>query len=1023
MVAQTTGAGIQGTLKNEAGDAVSKTTLSLRNMKTGGEWIITTDDSGRFRVPLLPPGEYDLRVSALDFANFGDTIVENIQLAVGQDAVINLAVSAEKSTGRSPGAVTVARINLTSGALSGLTDDKQIRDLPLNGRSFQQLALLHPGVTVALAAGKDVIGGRAPKISINGARPEQNVFLLDGTDINGVYDKTPGSVAGLLLGVEAVLEFQVLTNSFSAEFGRSAGGVVHAVTRSGENAIHGAAFEFLRNSRLDAKNFFDPGDQPTPAFKRNQYGGTVGGPIRRNRTFFFFAYEALTERLGITGVAPVPDVEARTGLLGGRRIEIHPAIPAYLDALFPLPNGRSLGGGVAEDLFSRSQPTEEHFVQGRIDHHFSAADTLFGRYTISSGSVDRQSANSPPIAFVKERSRNQYVTLEEQHIFSPTLLNILRLGFNRSTGEAANERTVAIPAALSFVPGEPFGFINILGLLPAMGGDFRLPRLDRLNNFQWSNTLILTRGAHGLRTGFMGQRIQFNQNSVSQKGGVMNFPNLESFLTGRPSSMDVALPGLVDPIRAYRQSLWGFFAQDDVRIRPNFTVNLGLRYEFVTVPTEANGKTSNLRYITDSRITVGNPWYRNSSLRNFAPRVGMAWDPFSNGRTSVRAGFGVFYDEIQAKYLFFAGSLNPPFTTRTSFPNPAFPNGVATFDPLTPIKAQLQTVNYDLQSPYIMQFNFTVQRSLPGSWDVSAAYAGSRGIHLLRIGETNMAPETVVGGVKFYQPLAGRRNPNFAGVTSRATDSQSFYNSLQLSAVKRFSSGLRAQASYTFARSVDDSSGVNSQDFDNGVQYSSDWYDRKRDRGLSSFFVKHNLVFNWTYDLPFGRSMRGPLGALLKGWQVNNVSTLQSGAPFTVRLGFNRSGNLNTASFSLNERPNLKAGHTGDPILGGPDRYWDIGAFELQAANTRGNLGRNTLIGPGLVGIDFSAVKMFALSERAHLQFRTEVFNIGNRPNFAVPSGTVAFSNANGDRAPNWGRITSTTTTSRQVQFGLKLTF
>lgn len=1011
--AQTVGASLQGTITDPSGAVVPNCRLEVRNVNTGAAVSLLSDEAGRYRAPLLPPGEYELHVSAQGFQSLAR---KGIRLAIGQDAILDVALELAKTTGEISVVADAARINLVSGALSGLTDDKQIRDLPLNGRSFQQLALLHPGVTAALAAGNDVVGGRAPKISINGARPEQNNFLLDGTDINGVYNKTPGSVAGVLLGVEAVLEFQVLTNAYSAEFGRSSGGVINAVTRSGTNALHGSAFEFLRNSSLDAKNFFDPAGKPIPAFKRNQFGGTLGGPIRRDRTFFFGAYEALIERLGITGVAPVPDAEART-------IALHPAIPAYLDTLFPLPNGRSLGGGVAEYLFSRSQPTNEHFAQGRIDHRFSAADSLFGRYTISNGNVDRQTFNHPPIAFTKERSRNQYVTLEEQHVFSPTLLNTVRLGFNRSTQEADNQRTIQIPPSLSFVPGEQFGFINIIGLLPAMAGDFRLPRFDRLNNYQWGDTLFLTRGAHGLRLGFMGQRIQFNQNTVSQRGGVMNFPNLESFLSGRPSSMDVALPGLVDPIRGYRQSLWAFFAQDDIRLRSNLTLNLGLRYEFITVPTEVNGKISNLRNVSDSQITVGDPWHGNPSLRNFAPRIGLAWDPLGDGKTSVRSGFGLFYDEILPKYYFFSGSLNPPFTTRTSITNPPFPNGVAGFDPKAPVKAQLQTVNFDLQTPYIMQFNLNVQRSLPGNWDVTVGYAGSRGIHLLRLGDANLAPEVVVNGVKTYQPQLGRRNPNFTGIWQRVTDAQSFYNALQLSVVKRFSHGLRAQASYTVARSVDDSSGINSQDFDNSVQYGMDWYDRKMDRGLSSFFAKHNLTFNWTYDLPFARSLTGIGGAILKGWQLNNITTVQSGSPFTVRLGFNRSGNLNTTSFSMHDRPNVKAGYTNNPILGGPDRYWDINAFELQPANTRGNLGRNTLIGPGLVGFDLSLVKSFAVGEGRRLQFRAEGFNLPNHPNFAVPAGRIAFTNAQGAVAPNWGRITSTVTTSRQIQFGLKLAF
>ncbi len=622
-------------------------------------------------------------------------------------------------------------------------------------------------------------------------------------------------------------------------------------------------------------------------------------------------------------------------------------------------------------------------------------------------------------------------------MFSPALVNIARLGFNRSTQEAVNQRTVDIPTSLAWIPGEQFGYMTIMGMVTELGGDFRLPRFDRLNNYQWGDTLFWTRGRHGLRLGFQGQRLQFNQNTVSQRGGIATFTNLENFLRGLAQNVDVALPGLVDPVRGYRQSLWGFFAQDDVRLRQNLTLNVGLRYEFVTVPTEVNGKISNLRNVLDSQLTVGDPWHSNPSLLNFAPRVGLAWDPFRNGKTSIRTGFGLFHDQILPKYYFFSGSLNPPFTTRTSILSPPFPNMAANFDPRVPVRAQLQTVNFDLQTPYIMQFNFSVQRSLPRDWDVTVGYVGSRGIHLIRLGDANLAPETIVDGRKRYRADLGRRNPNFTGVWQRVTDAQSFYNSLQLSTVKRFSSGLRAQLSYTWSRSVDDASGINSQDFDNSVQYGMDWYDRKMDRGLSSFHAKSILAFNWTYDLPLARSLTGLAGALLKGWQVNNITTVQSGHPFTVRVGFNRSGNLNTTSFSMHERPNVKAGFSNNPVLGGPDRYWDINAFELPPAypcfpgdtvvpprcGERGNLGRNTLIGPGLVAVDLSLVKSFRLGEGRDLQFRAEAFNLPNQPNFAIPAGRIAFTNAAGAIAPNWGRITSTVTTSRQIQFGLKLTF
>jgi outer membrane receptor protein involved in Fe transport len=1020
--AQTVGSSLQGIITDASGGALPNAEVIVLNVATGAAHNLKTDASGHYRVPVLQPGEYDVHVSMTGFQPIAR---RGVQLTVGQTAVIDfkleLSALAEELTvtGDSP------HINTTSGALSGLVSDKEIRELPLNGRSFQQLALLQTGVTPALAAGNDVVGGRTPKISINGARPEQNSFLLDGTDINNVYNKTPGSSAGVLLGVEAVLEFQVLTNAYSAEFGRSAGGVINAVTRSGTNAFHGSGFEFHRNSALDSKNFFDPQDRPIPDFHRNQFGATFGGPFRKDRTFFFGAFESLIERLGITGVTAVPDDNARQGILPSRTVGLHPAIPAYLNTLFPRGNGKSLGGGVQELLFTASQPTSEYFAQMRIDHRFAGGDSIFGRYTFDDGKVDRTPPNKPPITFYAEHTTNQYLTLEQQHLFSSALLNTIKGGINRSVSLADNVRTVDIPPSMSWIPGEKFGYFTIAGVVTEMAGDFRLPRNDRLNNFQVGDTLFYTRGVHAAKVGFQVQYLQFNQDTTSQRGGIVTFPNLERFLTGTPSTVGFAVPGLIDPIRKYRQSLWGFFAQDDVRARPNLTLNLGLRYEFITTPTEADGKISNLRHVTDTTLTIGDPWHSNPSLKNFAPRLGINWDPFGKGRTSVRAGFGLFYDEILPKYYFFSGSLNPPFTTRTTITNPPFPNVLATFDPTAPIRAVLQTINYDLQNPFLRQYNLGVQQALPGNWDVFIGYVGSRGKNLIRLGDANLAPETIVGGEKVYQPQLGRRNPNFGAIFQRATDVESFYDSMQVSVIRRYSRGLRAQMSYTLARSIDDSSGINSQDFDNVVQYGIDWYDPKRDRGNAAFFAKHNLTFNATWDIPTPGSLGGAAAALLKGWQINNVTTLQSGQPFTVRLGagFNRSGNLNTTNFSENERPNLKPGYSSNPILGGPDRYWDINAFELPLPGHIGNLGRNTLIGPGLINADVSLIKSFRTANQRTVQVRIEAFNVLNRANFAVPSGRTAFTNAAGDVAPNWGRITSTVTTSRQIQLGVKYLF
>jgi hypothetical protein len=712
-------------------------------------------------------------------------------------------------------------------------------------------------------------------------------------------------------------------------------------------------------------------------------------------------------------------------VIGGRQIVLHPAIPAYLEVLFPRANGRSLGGGAAEYLFSGQQPTDEHFVQGRVDHRFSGGDSLFVRYTYDHGEVLRIPPDKPDISKIAEETSNTYVTAEYQQLLSSSSVNTVRVGLNRSVSLADNVRTIDIPASMSWIPGDPFGYLTVRGMVTEMAGDFRLPRNDRLNNWQVADTFTLLRGRHSMRLGGQLQYLQFNQHTTSQVGGIVNFANLEAFLTGRPQTVDFAVPGKIDPDRRYRQWLFGFFVQDDVRLGARLSANLGLRYEFVTTPTEADGKISNLRNITDSALTVGDPWHNNPSLKNLAPRLGLAWDPTGDGLTSVRGGFGLFFDQILPKYYFFSGSLNPPFTTRTSLTTPPFPNVVANFDPNAPIRAQLQTVNGELETPFIMQFNANVQRVLPGEWTVMAGYVGSRGHNLIRLGDANLAPESIVNGVKTYQPQLGRRNPNFAGVWQRVTDALSFYDSLQVGAQKRFSHGWRAQASYTLSRSEDDSSGINSQDFSNVVQYGLDWYDPEFDRGPSAFHARHNLTMNATWELPYFRSTPGLTGALLGGWTVNNITTLRSGHPFTVQLGFNRSGNLNTTGFSQHERPDAVAGC--DPILGGPDRYFDIACFTLPAVNTRGNAGRNSLVGPGLVSIDFSLVKSFTLGGRSRAEFRAEIFNLPNHANFAVPSGRTVFTGANADGspviAPTWGRITSTVTTARQVQLGLKVTF
>ena len=442
-------------------------------------------------VPILPPGDYEIQITA---SGFRPIVRRGAQLAIGQTLAVDLALE----VGSLETAVTVTaeqpRLNLTNGSVSGLVDHRQIRDLPLNGRSFQQLALLQPGVTSALAAGNDVVGGRAPKISINGARPEQNSFLLDGTDINNVYNKTPGSVAGVLLGVDAVLEFQVLTNAYSAEFGKAAGGVINAVTRSGANQLQGSVFAFRRDSALDAKNYFDPKDKPNPPFERNQFGGVLGGPLRRDRTFFFGAYEGLIERLGVTGLTAVPDDNARRGILPSG-----PGDPAPGDPAVPrrdVPEGqRPIAWRRRERVSIHADPADRRALRpGSRRSSLRLRRQPVRPLHDSDGKVDRQPIVKPPITFTRESSRNQYLTVEHRHLFPPHLLGTFKGGVNRSVSLADNVRTIDIPADMAWIPGEPVGYLTVQGMVTEMAGDYRLPRNDRLNNYQWDQTLFWTRG-------------------------------------------------------------------------------------------------------------------------------------------------------------------------------------------------------------------------------------------------------------------------------------------------------------------------------------------------------------------------------------------------------------------------------------------------------------------------------------------------------------------------------------------------
>lgn len=1024
-VAQVTTGAISGTVHDETGAILPGTTITIKNLDTGISRTLVTDDRGAYYAPNLAPGNYEVQAV---LTGFRTGVRSGIKLTVGREAVVDFALKVGELTEKIVVIGEAPLVETTSSSLSGLVDDKKIRDLPLNGRSYIQLSLLEPGVVASPTAGNRPASERTGlKFSIAGARPNQNSYLLDGTDIANFSNNPPTGIAGITMGVETLREFQILTNTYSAEFGRSAGGVINAVTRSGTNEFHGTLFEFHRNSALDAKNFFDRPDKPIPPFKRNQFGGVFSGPIIRDRTFYLLSYEGLRERLGVTTVATVPTASARRGILPTGRVPVDPKVVPYLN-LYPLPNGRDFGDGRAELLGFVSRPTDENFFVVKIDHNFSESDSMFVRYSFDDAFV--KTPQPVPLFRFDFKSRQQFLTIEEKKIFSPSFLNVFRFAFNRTLDTDLFTPLISIPAELSFIPGQKLGSLNIGGIT-SIGGNVTDAK-NATNLFQYIDNINYTRGRHLLKAGFDFRRFHVNSFWLIRTGGSYLFADLRSFLANRPLRFEGALPEANDAQKGWRQNLVGMYIQDDFKMKPHFSLNLGLRYEFITAPSERFGKIANVRNpLTDKEPTVGEPLFKNPSLKNFAPRFGFAWDPFKDGKMAVRGGFGIFYDQVLPKFYFLVNS-SPPFFVQGFLINPPFPNpleaGLTAFD-LT--RVRLDAIEFDIQTPYRIQYNLNVQREILPDTVFTVGYVGSRGVNLVRNKEANSpVPIKLENGRKFFPPSVRRRNPALGAIRLRSSDVNSFYNALVLGLTRKFSRGLQLQVSYTFSRSIDESASVvGVDDFSSEFGSAPDPDDRKSDRGLSPFHVKHNFVLNYTYDLPFGSGQKfgsglnGLAGKMVQGWQINGIITLSSGVPFSVENGFDRIGNL--ARDAVGGRPDLKPGRSNNPTRGfkTPDQWFDPTAFQLQPERTFGNLGRNTVIGPSFANFDFSVVKNTSISEDKTVQFRVEFFNLFNHPNFSIPSVRRIFTDASGVPLSNAGRITETVNTSRQVQFALKFLF
>lgn len=1002
---------ITGTVSDETGGIVPGATVTIKNDDTGATRELVTGDNGRFLAPGLPPGPYTVSAT---LSGFQTVERRGIVLTVGREAVVDFAMG----VGRIADVVTVvgeaSTIDTRTSSTGGLISEDQIKNLPLNGRSFIELANLTPGVQLTNQGGRSTSTGFGQKISVNGSRYTQNLFTLDGTMMNDQFNQA-GSASGNMLGVEAVREFQVLTNSFSAEYGRHTGAVVNAATKTGTNAFHGSLFEFHRNEKLDTKRWeTKQNNLPKPDFSRNQYGFSAGGPILQNRTFFFTTYEGLRERLGQTNTFIVPTAAVRTAA--------GPIVRPYLDA-YPAANATVLDAQRAELVRQDSRATDEHYVMARIDHQFSPTNRAFARYTFNDGEVTNPNrVNSGEIT----KTRLQFGTAEHQMVRGAGFVNRVQVGFTHSKLDGYDfvMDGVTLPTTTFTDVDRGIGSITITGL-SGWGGSTTNPKFHNFSNVQISDTVSWLRGSHSLRFGGHMEYQMYDLTSDFTSMGQFVFGSIDDFLlVNRARTFDAVQPGS-DTSRRIRQGVFGFFVQDDWHVRSDFTLNAGLRYEPTSDITEADGKLAQLIDFASPTATlldttVVDAIVKNPSKKNVSPRLGFAWDVGGKGKTAIRGGAGVFYDLLTANTNFVQNTAVrvPPFFIRSRIRGTAqsrinFPDAYFTQASLLAGSTQLEGIQYEPDQPTVVKWNLNVQRELWKRTAIEVGFTGARGYNLFRQIYTNGRDAQEINGRLVVAPGTPLRQPNFGRMRLRVSDADSWYKGLTISVTRR-GSDLQMQASYTLGKSEDTgAAALGGNDYEN--EGGGSRYIFMKEKGLSPFDVRQSLVASVNWAVPFGRNSSGPAAALIRNWSVGTLVRLKSGDPFSVNTGGLERGQQPDAP----DYPDLCPGASANPVLGGPARYFEPTAFCLQPAGVIGNAPRNSVIGPGSATVDLMLSRALAFGPSRNVQLRFEVFNLLNRANFALP--TAAIFNADGTYRADAGRITSTTGTPRQMQLGAKI--
>ena len=1040
--AQTHRASVRGVVTHDLQTRLSGVQLKLIHEETNEMRMTTSNEEGGFALFSLPSGSYRLELELAGYKRHIQRVTLQVNQELRLDVSLQIGTLAEEIVVLAPRSL----LKKDSVALGTVIENRQLTGLPLDGRNFMELSLLVPGTVPAAPGSAGSVRG-AFAFSVNGAREDANNFLLDGA--SNVDPKL--NTHGVKPPVDAIQEFEVLTSTYDASFGRHAGAQVNVILKSGTNRFHGSAYEFLRTGALDARNYFAPGEQKAPEYRRNQFGFALGGPIIRDRTFFFVDYEGRRVQEGITRLANVPTLLERSGDFS----QSHFARPIDPFTQQPFPDGKipearlnPVGVQIAS-LYpepNRSIPPtnfisspsledrDDHF-DVRLDHSLGSQDApsshLFVRYSFGDRDLF-EPFSGPTFAAVPGFGtdiprRAQNLIVSETHIFSPSLVNDLRFAFGRVAAGAFHEnkgksinQSVGLPE-LSDNPRD-FGlsFITISGFSP-LGDEFNNPQHSVTNTFQVSDNALYSRGRHLLKFGFDFRFIQQNAFRDVQSRGFVTFSDRPSISGNALADLLLGFPlftggARLDNHQHLRTESYNFFLHDSYRIHPDLTLSMGVRYEYNSPPVDTEDRANLYDPITRSLVPVGTGSLPRSGYHgdknNWAPRLGLAWS--LSGTTVLRTGYGVYYDQsalAPGEGLYFNA---PFFDFNLFFSLPGLPltlaNPFPSFFPL-PLPGSALALQRDLRTAYVQQWNLSLQQQIGDSRVLEVAYVGSKGTKLLTARDINQPRPSPL-------PFNPRPVPLFDDINLLESRANSNYNSLQVRFQQRLSSGFSALASYSWAKSIDTASNFFSSAGD--PNFPQDSFQVGAERGRSNFDVRHRLSVAFSYDLPLGRGgrwvgNRGWLSSFLEGWQTYGIVTLQSGRPFTVAF-LPELNNSNTGrsilGFGYNDRPN----RVGDPRLsqGTPEKWFETDAFAFPPFGTFGDAGRNTLDGPGYQNVNLALLKTVVLREGWNLQIRGEAFNVLNHPNFDLPNNFLG--------SPTFGHILSAQS-PRRIQFGLKVLF